>query len=103
MIFTIKWTYLKVETFQTIQFEILRFNQLKLFVNDINYIVLKTKYIITGNTACFNNRNHAITALKLIWFEYFKIACTKNGYKANKNIKWYIQLLFITQKFYFTS
>jgi hypothetical protein len=66
MIFTIKWTHLRVETLQAIQFEILRFNQLKLFINVINYVVSETKYIITSNTTCFSNINHEITALKLI-------------------------------------
>jgi hypothetical protein len=66
MIFAIKWTRLKVETFHAIQFKILRFNQLKLFINVINYIVSETKYIITSNTTCFNNINHEITDLKLI-------------------------------------
>jgi hypothetical protein len=66
MIFTIKWTHLKVETLHAVQFEILRFNQIKLFINEINYIVSEAKYIITSNTSCFNNINHAITALKLV-------------------------------------
>jgi hypothetical protein len=65
VILTIKWTHLKVETLHIIQFEILRFSQLKLFINVINYIVSEAKYIITSNTTCFNNINHAITALKL--------------------------------------